>query len=222
MQLGGFCELRRERDSVFAGAGAALARVCRFARDESLSGMEFACGIPGTVGGAVFMNAGAYGKEMKDVVYRSVIMERDGNIGLIDNSGHGFSYRRSAFQNNGGVILETEFRLAPSAQSKITSEMDGYNARRNAGQPMDMPSAGSVFRRPPGENTYVGPMIEGCGLKGTGVGGAMVSEKHAGFIVNTGEATAADVLGLIKRIKYEVGKRFSIELETEIRIIGED
>ena len=222
MKLGGFSELRRERGSIFAGAGAPLAGVCRFARDESLSGLEFACGIPGSVGGAVCMNAGAYGCEIKDVVYRSVIMERDGNIGLIDNAGHGFAYRYSMFQTNGSVVLETEFRLMDSKQGEIAAKMDGYNASRNASQPLDMPSAGSVFRRPPGDGVYVGPMIEECGLKGAFVGGARVSDKHAGFIVNTGGASAADVLELIDRIKNEVRRRFSLELVTEIRVIGEE
>ena len=282
MKLAGLCEMRRERgrDCVFAGAGAALAGVSAFAMSESLSGLEFACGIPGSVGGAVYMNAGAYGREMKDVVRRSVVLEPDGNIGLLDGAGHGFTYRGSAFQKNGCIILETEFCLAPSDKDGIERMMDEYKARREASQPLDMPSAGSVFRRPgagagergqsagggerdtcavggerdtcagggerdtcavggvrrPGEGggerglgigdgtkevVYVGPMIEKCGLKGVSIGGAQVSEKHAGFIVNRGGATAADVLALIDRVRSAVKERFGVELATEIRIIGE-
>jgi len=222
MKLEGLCELRRERSHIFAGAGAPLAAICAFARDEGLSGLEFAGGIPGTAGGAVYMNAGAYGGEMKDVVYRTVTLDPEGSVGLIGSTGHNFSYRYSVFQENNFIILETEFVLAPSAKSEISARMDDYNARRESGQPMNRPSAGSVFRRPDKEGYYVGPMIEECGLKGFKIGGAQVSEKHAGFIINSGGASAADVLDLIGLIKMKVKKRFSVSLATEIRIIGED
>jgi len=221
MKLAELRELRRERDHIFAGAGAALSDVCAYARDAGLSGLEFACGIPGTTGGAVCMNAGAYGGEMKNVVYRSVVLDPDGYIGVRDNTGHGFIYRGSVFQNDGYIILETEFALEKAVQSEISTKMDDYNARRGAGQPLDMPSAGSVFRRPSTEGVFVGPLIEQCGLKGANIGGAMISEKHAGFIVNGGNATAADVLSLIERVRDEVRRRFSIDLATEIRVIGE-
>jgi len=212
--------LRREREHIFAGAGASLTDICSYARDCGLSGLEFACGIPGTAGGAVCMNAGAYGGEMKNVIYRSVVLDPKGSIGICDNTGHGFKYRGSVFHENGNIILETEFILTPAEQGEISTMMDEYNARRAAGQPLDMPSAGSVFRRPPEEGVYIGPLIEQCGLKGAGAGGARVSEKHAGFIVNGGGATASDVLNLIERVREEVWRRFSIDLVTEIRVIG--
>ena len=222
LKMGGLQELRRERDRIFAGAGAGLSRLCAYAMSEGLSGLEFACGIPGSAGGAVCMNAGAYGREMKDVVYRSVALDPKGDIGLFDNTAHRFSYRDSVFQHNGFIILETEFILAPSDAGAISAAMDGYNARRKASQPIGEPCAGSVFKRPAAEGVFVGPMVEACGLKGAAIGGARVSEKHAGFIVNAGGATAADVIALIARVRGEVAARFSVELETEIRIIGED
>ena len=214
--------LRRERDHVFAGAGAAIADVCGYAKSEGLSGLEFACGIPGTVGGAVYMNAGAYGSELGDVVFRSIALDLDGNIGMLDNNGHEFAYRKSVFQDNGSIILETEFALSGAAAEGIGSVMDGYMKRREASQPLDLPSAGSVFRRPAAEGVYVAPMIEACGMKGAKIGGALVSEKHAGFIVNSGGATAADVLSLIERVRAAVRERFAIDLVTEISVIGED
>ena len=212
--------LRRERDHIFACAGEKLTDVSKYALSEGLSGLEFACGIPGSAGGAVYMNAGAYGREMKDAVYRSAVLDPAGDVGLFDNPGHGFSYRKSVFQQNGHIVLETEFVLAPADEGDIAQKMNEYKTKREASQPIGEPSAGSVFRRPAG--AYVGPMIEACGLKGARAGGAMVSRKHAGFIVNGGGATASDVLTLIERIREEVGGRFSIELETEIRVIGED
>ena len=222
MSLGELCELRRERGHIFAGAGASLADVCEYAKSEGLSGLEFACGIPGSVGGAVYMNAGAYGHEIKEAVYRSIVLDREGDIGMIDIKGHGFSYRSSVFHENGCIILETEFNLAPADPGDIGGVMDAYNAKRGTSQPLDMPSAGSVFRRPALEGVYVAPMIEACGLKGASVGGARVSEKHAGFIVNGGGATAADVQELIERVRAAVKAKFAIELATEISIIGED
>ena len=214
--------LRREKDHIFAGAGMKLSDVCEYAMSERLSGLEFACGIPGSVGGAVCMNAGAYGKEIKDIVYRSVVLDPNGDIGLYDNGKHDFSYRRSVFQKNGSIVLETEFSLEASRAEAISSTMDEYKAKREASQPVGEPSAGSVFKRPVKEGVYVGPMVEACGLKGSCAGGAGVSDKHAGFIVNKGGATAADVLTLIERVREAVRKRYAIELETEIRVIGED
>jgi UDP-N-acetylmuramate dehydrogenase len=214
-------ELRRERDRVFAGAGANVADVCAYASSEGLGGLEFACGIPGSSGGAVYMNAGAYGSEMKDVVYRSVVLDRGGDIGLIDAARHMFSYRSSAFYDSGDIILETEFLLEPSDRGSISDKMREYGERRSASQPVGARCAGSAFRRPNAEGVYVGPMIEGCGLKGARVGGAEVSEKHAGFIVNSGGATASDVLRLMDLIANEVKKRYGVELKPEYRILGE-
>jgi len=222
LKLKGIDGLRRERSHIFAGAGTDLAAACDYALAGSLSGVEFACGIPGTVGGAVCMNAGAYGAEMKDIVYRSVVLDFDGNIGLIDGFNHGFAYRKSVFQENGWVLLETEFALRTSTVPEITEKMEDFKRRRDLSQPMDKPSAGSVFRRPETEGVFVGPMVEACGLKGASEGGAQISQKHAGFIINSGGATASDVLALIERVKAEVKNRFDVELATEIRIIGEN
>lgn len=221
IKTGGLRVLRCEGERVYAGAGVDLNVLCNYAKSEGLSGVEFACGVPGSVGGAVYMNAGAYGSEIKDVAYRSVALENDGSICAIDNIGHGFSYRKSIFQKNGNIILETEFLLKQSSTERVSDVMRGYMEKRIKSQPLDVPNAGSVFKRPDIEGAYVGAMIEQCGLKGCGVGGARVSAKHAGFIVNAGGATASDVLNLIEHIRAEVFKRFSIELEMEIKVIGD-
>ncbi|MDR1061186.1 MAG: UDP-N-acetylmuramate dehydrogenase [Clostridiales bacterium] len=220
MKLGGrLNEIRREGDKIAAGAGASLADVALFAAGQGLSGLEFARGIPGSVGGAVCMNAGAYGSEMKDVVYRTVYLDANGSVCLIDNIGHCFEYRRSWFQGQKCIILETEFLLARGDPGAIREKMGELGRRRAESQPLDVPSAGSVFRRPAGG--HAARMIEDCGLKGCSVGGAKVSEKHAGFIVNTGGATADDVVRLISRIKKNVRRKFGVSLQTEIKIVGE-
>ncbi|MCL2164709.1 MAG: UDP-N-acetylmuramate dehydrogenase [Oscillospiraceae bacterium] len=216
---GNINQLRREGNKITAGAGALLCDVAQFACDNRLSGFEFTYGIPGTVGGAIYMNAGAYGKEMRDVVTRSIYLDSRGNIGALEAASHEFGYRKSCFQHLKSIILETEFELKPGGTDEIKSLMDFYLERRKALQPHDKPSAGSVFKRPKGG--FAGLMIEECGLKGCRVGDAMVSEVHAGFIVNVGNATAEDVLALISLIKRNVKKRFSVSLETEIRRIGE-
>jgi UDP-N-acetylmuramate dehydrogenase len=167
------------------------------------------------------MNAGAYGREMGDVVSRSVILEPDGSVSLLNSLAHGFSYRRSVFQTNKYIILEVEMRLNPSDKDSIKNKMEEYRKKRETSQPLDKPCAGSVFRRPELEGVFVGPMIEKCGRKGRRAGGAQVSEKHAGFIVNNGGATAADVLELIKQIRAAVKDRFNVELTAEIRVLGE-
>ena len=221
LMLGGnINQMRKDRNNIIAGAGAALSDLAVYARDNGLSGLEFSFGIPGTVGGAVLMNAGAYGREMKDVVMRTVFLDGKGNIGVLDAASHQFGYRRSCFQDGKSVILEAEFVLQPGDKAEIGSRMDEYMAKRRDSQPVDMPSAGSVFRRPELEGTFVGPMVEECGLKGCQIGGARVSEKHAGFIVNAGGATAEDVLALIALIRRHVKKKFSVNLETEIKVMG--
>jgi UDP-N-acetylmuramate dehydrogenase len=216
---GNINQMRRERNRVTAGTGALISDVARFACKNGLSGLEFSYGIPGSVGGAVSMNAGAYGREMKDVVLRTVFLDNRGNIGVLDAASHEFGYRKSCFQSGRSIILEVEFELEEKNTDEISKLMDGYMARRRNSQPLDMPSAGSVFKRP--EGGFAGTMIEQCGLKGCRVGGAQVSEKHAGFIVNTGGATAADVLALISHIRKMVKGKFSVNLETEIKLIGQ-
>ena len=212
--------LMEDGESVSAGAGISLGGLCVFARDEGLAGLEFAWGIPGSVGGAVYMNAGAYGGEMKDVISRVWYMDTEGR--LLDNSGEelGFGYRRSAFMDGGKIITRAELRLAHGDKEEIAAKMNELKARRFEKQPYDMPSAGSTFKRP--KTGYAAALIEQCGLKGRRVGGAQVSPKHAGFVVNTGGATCKDVLELMDIIRETVLRQTGIELEPEVRMIGEN
>ena len=205
-------------NTVRAQSGASLAQLCTFALENSLSGLEFAYGIPGTVGGAVFMNAGAYGGEMKDVLLNSEYVSTDGTSGELDNEAMELSYRHSAYENSNLVITAASVRLAPADRNEIKSTMNDILARRKEKQPLEYPSAGSTFKRP--EGNFAGALIEQCGLKGVSVGGAQVSEKHAGFIINRGGATAADILSLIKHVQARVKAQTGVSLETEIRLIG--
>lgn len=205
-------------NTVRAQSGASLAQLCTFALENSLSGLEFAYGIPGTVGGAVFMNAGAYGGEMKDVLLNSEYVSTDGTSGELDNEAMELSYRYSAYENGNLVITAASVRLAPADRNEIKSTMNDILARRKEKQPLEYPSAGSTFKRP--EGNFAGALIEQCGLKGVSVGGAQVSEKHAGFIINRGGATAADILSLIKHVQARVKAQTGVSLETEIRLIG--
>ena len=207
-----------DENTVRAQSGASLAQLCTFALENSLSGLEFAYGIPGTVGGAVFMNAGAYGGEMKDVLLNSDYVSTDGTSGELDNEAMELSYRHSAYENSNLVITAASVRLAPADRNEIKSTMNDILARRKEKQPLEYPSAGSTFKRP--EGNFAGALIEQCGLKGVSVGGAQVSEKHAGFIINRGGATAADILSLIKHVQARVKAQTGVSLETEIRLIG--
>lgn len=210
--------IRHMGTTVIAGAGAMLASVSRFAADLGLSGMEFAVGIPGSIGGAVFMNAGAYEGEMKCVV-SSVACVCDGKIRRFSNEESGFGYRHSIFQDNGCTICEVELSLHEGEQNTIRSKMSEYINCRQIKQPVEMPSAGSTFKRPPGY--FAGTLIDQAGLKGLSVGGAQVSTKHAGFIVNTGGATAKDVLALIQEVQRRVQESYGVKLHPEVRILGE-
>ena len=207
-----------DENTVRAQSGASLAQLCTFALENSLSGLEFAYGIPGTVGGAVFMNAGAYGGEMKDVLLNSEYVSTDGTSGELDNEAMELSYRHSAYGNSNLVITAASVRLAPADRNEIKSTMNDILARRKEKQPLEYPSAGSTFKRP--EGNFAGALIDQCGLKGVSVGGAQVSEKHAGFIINRGGATAADILSLIKHVQARVKAQTGVSLETEIRLIG--
>ena len=207
-----------DENTVRAQSGASLAQLCTFALENSLSGLEFAYGIPGTVGGAVFMNAGAYGGEMKDVLLNSEYVSTDGTSGELDNEAMELSYRHSAYENSNLVITAASVRLAPADRNEIKSTMNDILARRKEKQPLEYPSEGSTFKRP--EGNFAGALIEQCGLKGVSVGGAQVSEKHAGFIINRGGATAADILNLIKHVQARVKAQTGVSLETEIRLIG--
>ena len=203
-----------------AGAAASLASVCSFAREHSLSGLEFAWGIPGSVGGAAYMDAGAYGGEMRDVVERVCHVTPEGEEGAATGEELQFDYRKSRYTGGRDVITFVEYRLHQGDPSQIAAQMEELMSRRKSKQPYDMPSAGSVFKRPQGG--YAAALIEECGLKGRRMGGAQVSEKHAGFIVNTGGATCQDVLALIGEIQKEVYEKKGIRLEPEVRMTGEE
>lgn len=205
---------------VRAGAAASLAAVCAFARDRELTGLEFAWGIPGSVGGAAYMDAGAYGGEMRDVVERVHHLTPDGEEGSASGEELQFDYRKSRYTGGRDIITSVEYRLKPGDPAQIGAQMEDLMNRRKTKQPYDMPSAGSVFKRPQG--AFAAALIEECGLKGLRVGGAQVSEKHAGFIVNTGGATCADVLALIREIQKIVFEKRGIRLETEVRMTGEE
>ena len=203
-----------------AGAGAPLASVCALARERSLTGLEFAWGIPGSVGGGAYMDAGAYGGEMRDVVSRVLHLGPDGAPGEARGEELCFGYRKSRYTGGEDIITAVEFTLQPGDPAAIAGKMEELMARRKDKQPYDMPSAGSVFKRP--QNGFAAALIEQCGLKGRRVGGAQVSEKHAGFIVNTGGATCQDVLVLISIIQKTVEEQTGTCLECEVRVTGEE
>lgn len=206
-----------EEDTIFCGAGATLAKLCMFALDHNLSGLEFAWGIPGTVGGAAYMNAGAYGGEMRDVIVCSSYIDKNGNQGRYNIDEMDLSYRHSIFKDNGGIISGVILSLKPDNHDMIRERMDDFMARRKEKQPLERPSAGSVFKRPKGY--FAGGLIEQCNLKGWEIGGAQVSNKHAGFIVNKNKATCNDVCQLIEFIQKTVYDKTGVELECEIERI---
>jgi UDP-N-acetylmuramate dehydrogenase len=207
-------------DIIEAEAGLLLSKISNIALENELSGFEFASGIPGTLGGAVTMNAGAYGGEMKDVIIKTEYMDTNGNIEVIEGEKHGFGYRTSFIQKQQGIVLKSTIRLIKGNRTEIKSLIDDLTQKRTDKQPLEMPSAGSVFKRPEGH--YTGKLVEDCGLRGYRIGDAEVSTKHCGFIVNTGNATADDVLNLIEHIKTQVAQRFGVNLQTEVRIVGEE
>ena len=205
-------------DTVTAEAGASLARAADFACRQGLTGLEFAHGIPGTVGGAVCMNAGAYGGEMRQVVQAVTVLFPEEGIRTLSGGDLAFGYRRSFLTDRpDAVVLRAVFRLAPGDPDEIRQQMRELMERRRGSQPLDLPSAGSTFKRP--EGYFAGTLIDQCGLKGLTVGGAQVSEKHAGFIVNRGGATSADVRELIRQVQARVLDATGVRLEPEVRII---
>ena len=216
---GQFATLKREGTKIIAAAGAKLKDVSNFAADNGLSGLEFAIGIPGSIGGAVFMNAGAYGGEMKSVVSKVTAVSKTGDIKEFNINELDLGYRHSIFQTNGYAICEIELQLQNGNADEIKNQMNDFTARRESKQPLDYPSAGSTFKRPEGH--FAGTLIDKTGLKGLRVGDAMVSTKHAGFVVNAGHATAADVLSLIDEVKRRVYEAHGVMLSPEVRIIGE-
>ncbi len=206
---------------ISADAGYPLTRLASDAAELSLTGLEFAYGIPGSVGGGIFMNAGAYGGELSDVVWRSRWYDPDsGETGYFTRDEHEFAYRHSIYMDCRRVILSAEFRLKVGDKARIRALCDDYMSRRREKQPLEYPSAGSVFKR--GSGFITAKLIEDAGLKGSTIGGAQVSEKHAGFIVNRGGATASDVLRLIRHIQATVRDRFGVEIECEVRYIPRD
>ena len=203
-------------DSIRVMAGVTMSRAAVFAAGLNLGGLEFAHGIPGTIGGGVYMNAGAYGGEIKDVCTRVRIMDMAGHARWITNEEAAFSYRHSAIEDNPWIVVAAEFRLTPTPEEEVWAKMKELVGKRRASQPLDLPSAGSAFKRPMGG--YAAALIDQTGLKGFRVGGAAVSEKHAGFVVNLGGATAADVQELLKQVSDKVFARTGIRLEPEVRI----
>lgn len=214
----GLDELSEQDGIITCGVGVSMTRLCRFALERSLTGLEFAFGIPGSAGGAAFMNAGAYGGEMKDVLAGCTHLTQSGERGSLRGDELALGYRRSAYRDNGFVITSLMLRLVPGEKEAIRARMEDLIGRRKAKQPLEYPSAGSTFKRP--EGYYAGALIEGCGLKGASVGGAQVSEKHAGFVINKGNASAADILALIRLIQDTVEREKGVRLEPEVRFLG--
>ncbi|MBE6993094.1 MAG: UDP-N-acetylmuramate dehydrogenase [Ruminococcaceae bacterium] len=210
-----FAAIRAERDIVTAQAGALLSQVGRFALQQGLTGFEFAHGIPGSVGGGVYMNAGAYGGELKDVTERVRFLDESLELRALDGAQCGFAYRTSAFKSRPGwIVTGADFRLVPGNTNEIAAKMEDLARRRRDKQPLEYPSAGSTFKRP--EGYFAAKLIEDAGLKGTAVGGAQVSEKHAGFVINRGGATTGDILRLMELVRETVLARFGVTLEPEV------
>ncbi len=214
----GMSEVSVDGDTIVALAGARLSKVSRCAMENSLTGMEFASGIPGTIGGALYMNAGAYGGEMKDIV-QSVKAYKDGEIIEIAGEAMDFGYRHSRAMNEDMILLGATLKLKAGDKQEIEALMNDLNQRRRDKQPLEYPSAGSTFKRP--EGYFAGKLIMDAGLAGDSFGGAMVSPKHCGFIVNTGGATSTDVYALIQKVQSVVYSKFGVMLETEVKMIGE-
>ncbi len=209
-----------EGTALTAKAGASLAAVAKEAARHGLTGLCYACGIPGTVGGGVYMNAGAYGGELKESIIEVEAITADGQIRTYAGEEMHFGYRHSRAQEEPIIITSVKFQLSPGDKETIWADMKEFNRRRNEKQPMDLPSAGSTFKRP--EGYFAGQLIDQAGLRGVRVGDAQVSEKHAGFLVNTGNATAADFLGLIALVQRTVHEKHGVWLTPEVRIVGED
>ncbi len=199
-------------------AGAMLSTLSHLAASRSLTGLEFASGIPGSVGGAIFMNAGAYGGEIAQVADTVTVLTEDGTVKVLSNSDMYFGYRSSTAMKTGLTVLSAVFRLQPGEKDQIIATMEDLNARRRQKQPLNYPSSGSFFKRPTGY--YAGALIEQAGLKGYSVGGAQVSALHAGFIINTGNAKASDVYRLMRHVQETVLKQSGVLLEPEVRLIG--
>ena len=211
-------EVLVNENNIKAQSGATLKDITKIAQENSLAGMEFACGIPGSLGGAVFMNAGAYGGEMNDIIVNVSAVNNKGKKVILDKEELELSYRNSIFQEKNYIILDATMELNYGDKDQIKERMDVLNQKRQNKQPLEYPSAGSSFKRP--ENHYTGPLIEKAKMKGYQIGGAQVSEKHAGFIINKGDATAQDILNLIKKIQKEVYEISGVKLKPEPKFLG--
>lgn len=214
-----FSDVTVDGEFIYAKAGASLAKIARIAMENSLTGMEFAAGIPGCAGGAAVMNAGAYGSEMKDVIAEVTVLSADGEEMVLSNSTMEFGYRTSSIKNRNFCVTGVKYKLTPGDKDEIKNKMDELAEKRRTKQPLEYPSAGSVFKRPEGH--FAGALIQEAGFAGKNIGGAEVSSKHCGFIVNKGGATAEDVRNLIADIRTTVKELYSVDLETEIVMIGE-
>ncbi|AIK38770.1 UDP-N-acetylenolpyruvoylglucosamine reductase [Bacillus pseudomycoides] len=206
--------------TIVAQSGAAIIDISRIALEHSLTGLEFACGIPGSVGGALYMNAGAYGGEVAYVLTKAVVMTKEGELITLSKDDFDFGYRKSRFANNHYIILEATFELENGVYEEIKEKMDDLTYKRESKQPLEYPSCGSVFKRPP--NNFAGKLIQDSELQGTRIGGVEVSTKHAGFMVNVDNGTAQDYIDLIHFVQKTVKEKFGVTLEREVRIIGED
>ncbi|MFE6168308.1 UDP-N-acetylmuramate dehydrogenase [Viridibacillus arvi] len=213
-------EIRIDGTTVYAQAGALLKDVSIAAAEATLTGLEFSCGIPGSIGGAMAMNAGAYGGEIKDVILQSTVLTPTGEKLVLNKEQLDLSYRKSIISKKGYYVLSSEFELQRGDQQEIDAKIAELTFLRESKQPLEYPSAGSVFKRPPGY--FAGKLIQDSELQGKGVGGAEVSTKHAGFIVNKGGATATDYINTIKMVQATVKEKFDVDLELEVKIVGEE
>ncbi|GAS81644.1 UDP-N-acetylenolpyruvoylglucosamine reductase [Paenibacillus amylolyticus] len=219
ISLSHFDQIKVNEDSMIAQSGVDIIDVSRLALEHSLTGLEFACGIPGSTGGALYMNAGAYGGQIADVVERATVITKDGTVLEIPREEMKFGYRNSLFKMDHYIILEAEFGLKKGNKEDIAGKMKELTFLRESKQPLEYPSCGSVFKRPEGH--FAGKLIQDCNLQGTRIGGAEISMKHAGFIVNVDHATAQDYMDLIQFIQKKVYDTFHVELETEVIFLGE-
>ncbi len=214
-----FSDIELNDDIITAKAGVLLSELANFAMENSFTGLEFASGIPGTLGGAVFMNAGAYGGEMKDIIFEVEVLDIDNkNVIILKNEQMNFGYRKSIIQDGNYIVLSAKIKLAKGDKSEIIERTKELTKQRKEKQPLEFPSAGSTFKRP--EGYFAGKLIMDSGLRGAKIGGAMVSEKHCGFVVNYNNATAKDIIELINYIKAKVYENYEVILEPEVRIIG--
>ena len=220
IQLGSrFARCRRDGDVLEAEAGILLSKLARFAYDQGLSGLEFASGIPGSLGGAAVMNAGAYGGEMAHVLVDALVLTESGERTVIPAEQMELGYRSSLIMKRGYTVLKARVRLVPGDKRQIQDRMDELNRRRKEKQPLEYPSAGSTFKRPAGY--FAGKLIQDCGLAGFQIGGAAVSEKHCGFVINKDQASARDIYLLCREIQKRVYDRFQVPMEMEVRLLGD-